>query len=97
MPVRCAFWSNSGQAAEGCSAAASPGVVAWADAVVAVGALDAAVAPAGALPAATAPPLQAATTHTAAASEVPRMITSQRWRTPAAAGVGPGDPCSCNP
>ena len=97
MPVRCAFWPNSGQAAEGCFAVAAPGAVARGGATVAEGALSAVAAPAGALPATAPPPVQAATTHAAAASEVPRMITSQRWRTPAAAGIGPGDPCCCNP
>jgi hypothetical protein len=115
MPVRCAFWSNSGQAAAGCPVAEPTGVDArpgapagWlvaeptgvdarAGASAVASALAVGAALAGAPPASAPPPVQAATTHATAASEVPRMIASQRWRTPAAAGVGPGDPCCCNP
>ncbi len=89
IPVRCAFWPNSGQAAEGYLVAGPAGVVARAVAPVAAGALGAVLALAGALPDSAPPPVQAATTHAAAASEVPRMIASQRWRTPAAAWSAP--------
>jgi hypothetical protein len=53
------------------------------------GAVAVGVALAGPPPATAPPPLQAATTHAAAASEVPRMIASQRWRTPAAVPSAP--------
>ena len=88
IPVRCAFWSNSGQAAEGCLVAAPPA----SSPVLAPRPPPAPWLPAGAGGRAARhapPPVQAATTHAAAASEVPRMIASPRWRTPAAVSSAP--------
>jgi hypothetical protein len=81
MPVRSWFWLNSGQAADGCVVAGPALADALADALTAT-------------PTA---PVQAATTHAAAAARtVPRMDHAPMLADPGRP-QRPGDPCSWNP